>query len=75
MRGDIYGDYSLHPLHGRAGWGDTGTEGKCTVTSTSTDQPFIKIADCWVIRKVTNENMMVQQVATIWCFTTHKNIR
>ena len=42
MRGDIYGDYSLHPLHGGAGCGDTGNEGKCTVTSTSTDQPFLK---------------------------------
>ena len=28
-------------------------------TSTSTDKPFSQIADCWVITKVTNENMMV----------------
>ena len=36
---------------------DGGTLG--TATSTSTDQPFSQIADCWVINKVTNENMMV----------------
>ena len=35
------------------------SEGKCTVTSTSTDKSFLQVADCWVIRKVTNENMMV----------------